>query len=155
MDPGTSQDHIPFVELCHKEEDMWLHMAFDSHHSVSHLTDCSLPGVSFKCRYTDWAGLQPLQVAFSGVRWVNDPIGAAATIYHCSPRGEVLIAQRREFNEGVEQCAIHWEVVKLLPDPAILFHNLLGYFLRSLDATLSKDHQFFDSTSSTSASSKT
>ena len=95
------------------------------------------------------------QVALGGVLRVNYPIRAATTINHCSTRGEGLCAQRREFNRGVEQGAIHREVIKLLSDLAIMFlrtHNLADNPLRSLDMTLSKDHSFFDSTSMTSTS---
>ena len=100
------------------------------------------------------------QVALGGVLRVNYPIQAATTINHCSTKGELLCVQRREFNRGVEQGAIHREVIKLLSDLAIMFlrtHNLADNPLRSLDTTLSKDHSFFDSTSmtSTSASSGT
>ena len=135
---------------------MWLHIALDPHHSVSHFVDCFLLGVFFKHGYTDWVSLQLLQVAFSGVHRVNDSVEAAATVYYCLPRGEVLITQRREFNRSVEQYTIHQEVIKLLPD-STLFHHLLAHYLRFLDVTLPKDHLFFVSSSATStaASSET
>ena len=99
--------------------------------------------------------LQTFQVVLGGVLKVDYPIQAATTINHCSTRGELLCAQRREFNKGVEQGAIHREVIKLLSDPAIMFlgtHNLADNPLRFLDTTLSKDHSFFNSTSMTSIS---